>query len=164
MDIRLKSLNGLDATRRIRALPAGGDIRIIAVTASVFPDDRSQAIAAGCDEFAEKPIQTARLIELIGQLLQLDWIRPADSGSRSPSVPDQLPANWKLPATSLLDDLEALAEIGDLVAFRSRLASARSEPAAAHDLLDALHSLAAQARLADLRRWLETARRRLTSS
>jgi signal transduction histidine kinase len=165
MDIRLKSLNGLDATRRIRALPHGGEIRIIAVTASVFPDDRTQAIAAGCDEFAEKPIQTARLIELIGGLLQLDWIRPVESsGSRAPIVPEQLPANWALPPAGVLDDLEALAELGDLVAFRARLAAARNDPAAAHDLFDALHSLAAQARLADLRRWLEAARRRLSPS
>ncbi|HEY0864518.1 MAG TPA: ATP-binding protein [Lacunisphaera sp.] len=165
MDIRLKSLNGLDATRRIRALPMGGQIRIIAVTASVFPDDRAQAIAAGCDEFSEKPIQTARLIEMIGRLLQLDWIRPAESAGLRPSLlPEQLPAGWALPAPAVLEDLEALVEIGDLVAFRARVAAARSEPAAAHDLLDALHSLAAQARLADLRRWLEAARRRLSPS
>jgi signal transduction histidine kinase/CheY-like chemotaxis protein len=165
MDIRLKSLNGLEATRRIRALPMGDQIRIVAVTASVFPDDRTQAIAAGCDEFAEKPIQTARLIEMIGQLLQLDWIRPTESlGSRAPILPEQLPGSWARPAATVLDDLEALAEIGDLVAFRARLAAARSEETAAHDLLDALHSLAAQARLADLRRWLEAARRRPSSS
>ncbi len=165
MDIRLKSLNGLEATRRIRTLPAGRDIRIVAVTASVFPDDRTQAIAAGCDEFAEKPIQTARLIELIGHLLQLDWIRPVESaGTRAPLLPEQLPASWALPAAAVLDDLESLAEIGDLVAFRARLAAARNDPAAAHDLIDALHSLAAQARLADLRRWLEAARRRLSPS
>jgi signal transduction histidine kinase len=165
MDIRLKTLNGLDATRRIRALPHGGEIRIIAVTASVFPDDRAQAIAAGCDEFAEKPIQTARLIELIGGLLQLDWVRPVEAGgSRAPMVPEQLPANWALPPAPVLDDLEALAELGDLVAFRARLAAARNDPTAAHDLFDALHSLAAQARLADLRRWLEAARRRLSPS
>jgi signal transduction histidine kinase/CheY-like chemotaxis protein len=165
MDIRLASINGLEATRRIRALPAGGQIRIIAVTASVFPDDRSQAIAAGCDEFSEKPIQTARLIELIGGLLQLDWIRPTEPASAAaPVLPDQLPAGWSLPARVVLDDLEALVEIGDLVAFRARLAAARNDPVAAHDLLDALHTLAAQARLADLRRWLETARRRLSPS
>ena len=165
MDLRLKSLDGLEATRRIRALPAGAMVRIVAVSASVFPDDRAQALAAGCDEFAEKPIQTARLIELIGRLLQLDWIRPVESvGSRAPMLPEQLPAHWALPARAVLDDLEALVEIGDLVAFRARLTAARSDQTAAHDLLDALHTLAAQARLADLRRWLEAARRRPSPS
>jgi signal transduction histidine kinase/ActR/RegA family two-component response regulator len=165
MDIRLTSINGLETTRRIRELPTGNQIRIIAVTASVFPDDRSKAIAAGCDEFSEKPIQTAHLVELIGRLLQIDWIRPVESSAAPGSVlPEQLPAGWSLPARSVLDDLESLVEIGDLVAFRARLAAARNEPSAAHDLLDALHTLAAQARLADLRRWLESARRRLSPS
>ena len=135
------------------------------MTASVFPDDRSQAIAAGCDEFSEKPIQTARLIELIGRLLQIDWIRPVESiATPGPVLPEQLPATWTLPARAVLDDLEALMEIGDLVAFRARLAAARNDQSAAHDLLDALHTLAAQARLADLRRWLEAARHRLSPS
>jgi CheY-like chemotaxis protein len=160
MDVRLKTVDGLATTRHIRTLPGGDVIRIIAITASVFPDDRAQALAAGCDEFAAKPIQAAHLVEMIGQLLQLDWIRPVDSIGSLSALPEQLPGSWALASPDLLSDLESLIELGDLVAFRSRLAAARTEPNAAHDLLEALHSLAAQARLADLRRWLGAARQR----
>lgn len=69
MDMSLPGLNGWDATRRLKALPATRDIPIIALTAHAMSDDRAKALAAGCDDFDTKPIDLARLLEKIEALL-----------------------------------------------------------------------------------------------
>lgn len=70
MDLRMPVLNGEDAIRRIRALPGGDRVRIVALTASVFEENRQDVLEAGADDFLTKPIQdrilVARMAELIG--------------------------------------------------------------------------------------------------
>ncbi|MBF0304829.1 MAG: response regulator, partial [Alphaproteobacteria bacterium] len=77
MDIVMPVMDGLEATRRIRALPEGGAIRVIAVSASVFEEDRGLVLAAGADDFLRKPIRDSDLLESIGRQLELDWERAA---------------------------------------------------------------------------------------
>ena len=69
MDMSLPGLNGWDATRQLKALPATRDIPIIALTAHAMSDDRAKALAAGCDDFDTKPIDLGRLLEKIEALL-----------------------------------------------------------------------------------------------
>jgi two-component system cell cycle response regulator DivK len=65
MDLTLPILDGWEATRRIKADPATRHIPVIAVTANVMTGDKERALAAGCDEFDTKPIDTIRLVEQI---------------------------------------------------------------------------------------------------
>jgi CheY-like chemotaxis protein len=56
MDVRMPGLDGLAATRAIRALPAGGHAPwIVAVTSELHPDDRRRCSDAGMDDFIAKP-------------------------------------------------------------------------------------------------------------
>jgi two-component system, cell cycle response regulator DivK len=69
MDIQLPGISGVEAFRQLRADPATRAIPVIAVTASVMPQDRQKVMAAGFDGFQGKPISVRELLETIGQLL-----------------------------------------------------------------------------------------------
>lgn len=64
MDIRMPGLDGIEATRRIRAMEKDthrAPIRILALTANAFEEDRRACLAAGIDEFLTKPVDYDRL-------------------------------------------------------------------------------------------------------
>jgi two-component system, sensor histidine kinase len=99
MDMQMPGLDGLAATRALRALPQGSSLPILALTANAFADDREACRAAGMDGFIAKPVRPARLFS---QLLQ--WLDAADAGrsvhpgpglppaGSTPPVPDAAPA------------------------------------------------------------------------
>lgn len=69
MDRRMPVMDGIEATRRIRALPGGDKVRIAAVTASSFKDEDEQLIQAGFDAIVHKPFRPAQIFECMEQLL-----------------------------------------------------------------------------------------------
>ncbi len=69
MDIQLPDINGLEATKRIRASEADGDIPIIALTSFAMTGDRERALAAGCTGYIEKPINPETFISEIEKFL-----------------------------------------------------------------------------------------------
>ncbi len=69
MDLSLPIIDGLAATRRIRALPNLKDVPIIAVSAHDTADFHADALAAGCDAYLTKPIDFGELEEVIERLL-----------------------------------------------------------------------------------------------
>jgi two-component system, cell cycle response regulator DivK len=65
MDVAMPRMTGLEATRALRADPATADLKIIAVTAHAMEGNRAECLAAGCDDFATKPIDFPALMALI---------------------------------------------------------------------------------------------------
>ena len=70
MDMQMPRMDGLEATRRIRAMPGGRDLLIIAMTANAFADDKARCLAAGMDDFATKPIDPDVFLALLLRNLQ----------------------------------------------------------------------------------------------
>jgi hypothetical protein len=70
MDMRMPGMSGLEATQRIRALPAPkGAVPIIALTANAFPTDAEACLAAGMDGFVSKPVDFPELERQIARVL-----------------------------------------------------------------------------------------------
>jgi CheY-like chemotaxis protein len=67
MDLQLPGTDGLALTRQLKADPATRDIAIVAVTAYAMKGDREKALAAGCDDYVTKPIDTRTLPELVAR-------------------------------------------------------------------------------------------------
>jgi CheY-like chemotaxis protein len=65
MDVGMPDLDGLQATRRIRQLPHGGDIVIVALTGWGQAHDRLRTHMAGVDRHIVKPISAADIAELL---------------------------------------------------------------------------------------------------
>jgi len=70
MDLSLPGIDGLEATRRLKADPETRPIPVIALTAHAMSGDRERALAAGCDDYEIKPIEFPRLLAKIGAHLQ----------------------------------------------------------------------------------------------
>jgi len=77
MDLRMPVMNGIDATRRIRALEGGREVKIAAVTASGFSEDRNEALAAGMDDYVRKPYRPSEIFECMARQLGVRYQRQA---------------------------------------------------------------------------------------
>lgn len=70
MDMSLPVMDGWEATRLLKSDPATREIPVIALTAHAMSGDREKAREAGCDDFDTKPVEYARLLSKIEDLLQ----------------------------------------------------------------------------------------------
>ena len=69
MDMSLPRMDGLEATRRIKAHPELGAVPVVVLTANATTNDRDDAMAAGCDAFETKPINLPQLLETMAACL-----------------------------------------------------------------------------------------------
>ena len=78
MDLMMPTLDGVEATRRLKSAPETRHIRVVALTAAVARDRQEAALAAGCDAVLVKPcapIDLARVVDAMaasGRLSQTD--------------------------------------------------------------------------------------------
>ncbi len=68
VDVRLPDGNGLDLATELRAHPGAGPARVVIVSASVLPAERTSALATGADAFLAKPFDPRDLVDLIVRL------------------------------------------------------------------------------------------------
>lgn len=69
MDINLPGIDGIEATRRIRASEIDGSIPIVAITSYAMRGDRENIMAAGCNGYFEKPFDPITIVEQIHKII-----------------------------------------------------------------------------------------------
>ena len=142
MDIRLPVMDGLEATRRIKASEAGKNTPVIAVTAHAFEEERRQILAEGCDDFIRKPFEEDKIFEAIASHLGIKYayehgvthagatVETTGQGS----APDELEGI----SDSLLDELESAALDLDLIGVNRCLDKIRKDDGQAAGMLERL--------------------------
>ncbi len=138
MDIHMPVMDGLEATRRIRALArrAGGErfrtLPIIAMTALAMARDEQQSLAAGMNDHITKPVSPERLQDALAR-----WLRIPVSSTTPDEQQDTLPDDLR--ALDSLDTTRAVHRIGgDAEAYRKQLRRFRTRYADAPDRLAGL--------------------------
>jgi CheY-like chemotaxis protein len=74
MDMRMPGMDGYEATRRIKESDKGKGIKIIALTASAFEEERNQVLAAGCDDFLRKPARNREIFDTLEKHLGVRFL------------------------------------------------------------------------------------------
>jgi CheY-like chemotaxis protein len=69
MDLQLPGTDGLTLTRQIKTSEATRDVPVVAVTSYAMTHDRERALAAGCDDYVTKPIDTRALPRLVARFV-----------------------------------------------------------------------------------------------
>ena len=105
MDMRMPVMDGYEATRQIKAQVQGQATAIIALTASVFDEEKSLVLSAGCDDFIRKPFQQAVIVDKLVQHLGVGFIyaQPetvsVNADSREVDLPidslGSMPSGWR---------------------------------------------------------------------
>ncbi len=86
MDLVMPVMDGFEATRRLRQVPALNEVPVIALSASVFEYTQQQSMEVGCDDFIPKPVRVDVLLEKLERHLGLEWIY-RDAGVREDEAP-----------------------------------------------------------------------------
>jgi PAS domain S-box-containing protein len=82
MDVQMPEMDGYETTRRMRAMPGGRNLPVLALTAGATLAERDQALAAGMDGFLTKPIEPLELIRRVRLLVEQQRGRPLPIESR----------------------------------------------------------------------------------
>lgn len=114
MDHRMPVMDGEEATRRIRQLPGGAQVKIVAVTASVLREQRAELIAAGMDDLVRKPYRASEIYACMARHLGLRYVyedhapsAPLQPHTLSPEELATLPADLRDALAIALQSLDS---------------------------------------------------------
>ncbi|GEP34680.1 hypothetical protein NSZ01_24480 [Nocardioides szechwanensis] len=154
MDVQMPVMDGLEATRRIRAdLPADRQPRIVAMTANALVEDREASLAAGMDDHLAKPVRAEELADVLARVTTRASAAPPAApaltpapggpavdpaaldaltrhlGANGPGFRDTLVSAWRRESRHLLEQLDSGAASGDREAVGGVAHSLRSSSA-----------------------------------
>ncbi len=74
MDMRMPIMDGYEATRIIRGLEGGEQIKIVAITASAFKEQKDKILQSGCDDIVRKPYRNNEIYDVMKTMLNVNYI------------------------------------------------------------------------------------------
>jgi signal transduction histidine kinase/ligand-binding sensor domain-containing protein/DNA-binding NarL/FixJ family response regulator len=140
MDLRMPIMDGIEATRQIKAEAKVKAPVIIALTASVFDEDKTAVLASGCDDFLRKPFRTAEIFEALRKHLHIRFSYAAEARTTDINPAPQKLDDFRSALLTLPADLNTWliegAELGDVALLKATIDDIRQ-----HDtrLADALY-------------------------
>ncbi|MEW6646729.1 MAG: PAS domain S-box protein [Pseudomonadota bacterium] len=137
MDRRMPLMDGLEATRRIRELPGGDKVKIVAVTASVFKEQEPELRAAGIDEYVRKPYRFHEIYDSLGRQLGLKFAYQEDTTEPAEQQPARVLSAEELSrlAPALREDLRGAVESLDRARIDAAISRIRDIDAELADIL-----------------------------
>ncbi|MBF0103589.1 MAG: response regulator, partial [Desulfobacterales bacterium] len=121
MDMRMPVMDGYETIKQIKSTDAGLSTVIIAITASVFEEDKKKAIEAGADIYLPKPFQTAELFEALQKIDGVNYIFTNDTATSINQSQEVTPAAIdkalaQLPVSTIQAMRQAINE-GDMLSL-----------------------------------------------
>src|SRR6185436_10353900 len=110
MDLRMPDLDGLEATRRLKANPATATLPVVAVTASALGDAPQAAREAGCVDYLPKPIRAQALFATLQTHLGVRFVTRTDA----PAVVE--PELGRERRAAIATRIRSAASVGDVTA------------------------------------------------
>ena len=113
MDRRMPVMDGMEATKNIRQLPDGQQVKIVAVTASAFMEQREEMFEIGMDDFVRKPYRANEIYECLAKHLGAKFIYEGLSideelpGTLTPDMFLMLPEALRNEMKEALESLES---------------------------------------------------------
>ncbi len=123
MDMRMPVMDGYEAVRQLRRIPAGRNAWIIAVTASAFEDSRRDVMATGVDAYLRKPLQADELLDALKTGLGLVYEYAEVAAAASPGTPlntdsaETFAVASDILAPELLSAMRSAVADGDMLHF-----------------------------------------------
>jgi predicted ATPase/signal transduction histidine kinase/CheY-like chemotaxis protein len=124
MDMRMPMMDGYEATKRIKSTTKGQATAVIALTASVWEEEKAVILSAGCDDFVRKPFHKEVIFDTMAKHLGVRYLyqeqespsRPANGAVEPLNLTDLLsamPKKWivKLHEAALDADAELVSQI-----------------------------------------------------
>ncbi len=128
MDLRMPEMDGLEATRRLRANPETTSIPVMMVTASAFGDARRAALDAGCIDFVSKPIRAEQLFQKLHHHLNVRFVD--SSAELADAGESKLPRGQRIQDLGKrLADAASIGSVADLDSIALELAQGRAAEA-----------------------------------
>lgn len=141
MDMIMPVMDGMESCRELRRLDSTRSIPIIALSANSSSVNKDMALQAGANAFLAKPLEINNLIDLMGELMALQWQQAEDGERRdvaspSPAVPIILP-----PLRQLQRLLEVV-NIGNMRAIKAQASLLRARDERYDEFAEKLEKLA----------------------